>query len=124
MSTTGSGIATRPSMLALPWRTDSSDSVLLTTVVVKLSSSPGSLESALSNPARELTSIPPWFNLWIAFPVTGSRTFVETAAAVLSSPQTNALAASVLKTGDFVLSAGDERQCKYGKRDCELHVAP
>lgn len=55
--------------------------------------------SDLLEPCRELTSIPPWFSLWIAVPVTGSRTLEDRAPEWLSSPQTNALTASALKVG-------------------------
>ena len=66
VSTTESGKATCPSTLAPPSRTETSDSVVLTMVVAKLSSSTASPEPTLSNPTRELTSTPAWFNLWIA----------------------------------------------------------
>jgi hypothetical protein len=97
--TTESGKATCPSTLAPPCRTESSDSVLLIMVVVKLRNSPASPKPILSNPARELTSIPPWFSLWIAFPVTGSRMLEDIAPERSSSPHTNALEASALKVG-------------------------
>jgi len=97
--TTGSGNAMCPSTVARPCFTEMSDSVVLTTVVVKLISSPAIPEPTLSNPARELTSIPAWFNLWIAFPVTGSRRLEDTAPERLSSPHTNALVVSALNVG-------------------------
>ena len=62
-------------------------------------SSPASPIPILSKPAVELTSIPAWWSLKIALPVTGSRQLEDTAPEGLSSPHTNALAASALKVG-------------------------
>ena len=73
--------------------------MLLTMVVVKFRSSPAAPMPLLSNPARELTSIPAWLSLWIAFPVTGSWMFEDTAPEGVFSPQTNALTASDLNVG-------------------------
>jgi hypothetical protein len=97
--TTVSGEARCPSTLTPPCLTESSDSVVLTMVVVKLSSTPAASEPTLSKPARELTSIPAWFSLWIAFPVSGSRMLEDTTPEWLSSPHTNAFVASVLNVG-------------------------
>ena len=97
--TTESGNATCPSTLARPCLTETSDSVVLTMFVVKLSSSPAAPEPTLSKPAQELTSIPAWFSLWIVLPVTGSRMLDDTAPGCVFSPHTNALVVSVLKMG-------------------------